>query len=485
MVGRAVDEAGAPAGRRSLRVTCSSEGRVNGAAGRTDADGRFRVPVGDMLVGEESIVSLVADARDGGEPLAAELPARTIAAGDNDLGAVTLEAPRLLVAGRLVVRGPGDPQRVEVQVDRWDGQSYAQEFNLRPRIEADGRFELRGAMPDGTRLRLKVRSEAFLPVEAIECLVGTSDLEIELQTGGEVTASFVVDDEALARRLVYRLREVGAEPRPVDPFTEMMERLGGRRLELGADGGLHQTWAGLAPGTYRLSVLAPGVDAPLLTVDDLLVGDGPCTDPRLAAIDLRGLARNVHVAATAADGQRIADREAFVVVHGAGGASQGFHLGEGEAALVIGTSADLWVVAPGHRVAVRRAVTEDLEVPLEAAPEVRLRVGTGVRLPEGAELLAQLEPEFEGSVFLDTGRGMGLANFLSESARVDGDGLARLRPRWGGGMRVTVAIRLGQRSSIVQAVEPRRLDTLQLEPGQVSTLQIDDGALERALDRLR
>lgn len=486
VIGRAVDTDGKAIVATQLICECLTRTGMRGALGRSDESGRFRFQFGAEQTATDAIVRLRTHEIPGTSANSAELEPRALVKGENDLGEVVLLKPRAIVSGKLIVDGEQDPRTIRMQVDRQQESRWSQEYNLHPQIAADGSFRIVGSSPEGTPLRLTVQCDRFLPVEPIETTAGTTGLEIRLRTGGQVEATFLVDADTPLRNLIWRLRPA-SEERP-DFNARVMEMRVGHMIRADDDGVARHTWGGLQPGTYRLSVLCPGFAEPIVSIEDLLVAEGSCLDQRLRAIDLRGRLRAIEIAATGADGQRIADPNAFVLVGTGGGDRSGYGLRTGAASVLTVGPAELTLLAPGHRAAVITGVTEDRTVQLDSAPEVVLRVDPGMQLPDDVRLALELEPlwvERGTRVTLDNGGSMGLGSFLSCKSALDRDGTARILLQHGGRYRVqALIVRRGLRRYL-RAVEPKELELDPAAPPGELTVRIDPDALRRAIAELR
>jgi hypothetical protein len=412
-----------------------------------------------------------------------ELPPRKVQKGRNDLGDVQLESSRVLLAGR-VVRGDGaGDEQPAVEVHRSQGTWWSQAWDLHLEWPERDRFELRGVLADGTPLRLVVREGPWLPVAPLDCAVGAKDLELRLEVAASLTATFLVDERTPVALLLWRLLRV-EPPEERDLHAAIMDRYRFLGQDTPKDGKLQRSWTGLTSGTYRLTVACPGIDEPVAQLDALRVDRGPCADPRLLAIDLRGRVRTLQVRATDADGRPVQDRAAFVVPVSRQKEWSGFHLGLGFVDLATTGPVDLLVVAPGHRVARYEAAVRDCTVELQRAAEARITVALPFPLPEGRSLSLRLEPVLEvprgTGIQLDTGRGMGIENFLFESAPVGADGVATVPVRMPGRHQLRVVL---DDRRYIYGLEPRTLELA--ADGGTATVRVLEKDLNEALSKSR
>lgn len=448
----------------------------------TNAEGTFRCALGMHAIGASTVFSFRCN--DGGTQVgrdakySLELPARTVEAGLLDLGVVRLEASKPVLAGRLV-RGPGvDAGRVFLQVQRRQGERWQDDWQLQVTFDGD-RFTVPGSVREGEPLRVSVQKGPYLPVEPIECVAGTTDIEIELHAGGSVRATFLVDERTPVARL--QIDCLSGTDRPSTGFHNIFAGSQGGRVE---NGRFERTWNGLVPGRYDLSVRCQGVDEPLLVLDAIEVpAAGEASDARLAEIDLRGRVHALEIRARAADGSEIRDADAYVVVCSSEQRWYGYSLREGVVTVAAPGPVDLRVVAPGHEMATLVAADRPQTVQLRAAQKVALRLGLPERLPDERALELTLEPDLGFSrrtgITLDTGRGMMLQHFFVENVVPGQDGSYEVPVRWPGAYEVTGRLQ-GSRLNL-RGFEPRRFEL----PGSGElTIDLAAGALKQAIDSI-
>jgi hypothetical protein len=485
LTGTLLDAEGRPLVSSAYQAICTYKNGMGSQQCRTDGAGRFRVGMGPARAGP---VTLGFDTKvaNTDNPLAVELPPRELAKGRNDLGEVRLLAHAILVQGKVTGHPAGDPPQVGLQIERQRDGRWQQEHNLRPDWEASGAFTIRSGMAKGTPIRLLVQTNEFLPVAPIECAAGDTGIEIKLNKGGSARATFLVDDLLPIERLTFRFRPT--DPQQRDPRAEMMEPMysfpGQNQAK---DGRLQRDWQGLKPGRYRLQALCAGVAEPLVAIDGVEVADGPCADPRLVDIDLRGRVRAFEVRAIGSDGKPIVSREAFVVIRSQGDDWCGFHLASGVVKIAAPAAVDLIVVATGHRTAFVKGVSGPHTVTLEAASEARIALELPSPLPAGAELKLLLKPAIEiprrARLQLDNGRGMGADSFFVEETVVDAAGKATVPVRYPGNYTVEATVSLGRRGgSYIREFEP---GTITLPAAGEVVVRMGQKGLDRALEGQR
>ncbi|MBK7877644.1 MAG: carboxypeptidase regulatory-like domain-containing protein [Planctomycetes bacterium] len=185
LVGRCVDETGAPVAKARVSTDGSWRPNVGGSfTFHTDADGRFRVP----LRGESPmqtrlrlrlrVVGAVGHPhREGGVERELQLER-----GDNDLGEIVLARPPLLASG--VVRDEQGASIAGVRVwaswvDRPRERNVTNPLRMVHTDDA-GRFELEAAC-DELDVELHAAEEGFTPVSNLRVAVGTRGLELVLR----------------------------------------------------------------------------------------------------------------------------------------------------------------------------------------------------------------------------------------------------------------------------------------------------------------
>lgn len=485
LTGVLLDADGRPFAGSAYTVACHYARGMSGQNGMTDGAGRFRIGVGSHPAGQQATVSFDTKMGRSSDPQAVELPPRQLTKGRNDLGEIRLGRHGVLVQGKVTCDWPTEPPPVQLQIERKREGRWQQEWNLQPEWQGTA-FTLHGGIAAGTPMRLVVQTNAFLPVAPIEFAAGATDLEITLQKGGSATATFLVDDGLPLERLTFQFRRT-EPPSKRDDRAESMERFLQNEPSRSADGRTQRVWQGLQPGRYRLQVLCRGVAEPIAAIDAIEIAEGPCSDPRLAAVDLRGRLRSFEIRATTADGSAVASPDAFVILRSRGEDWCGFHLGRGTVTLLAPAAVDLLVVAKGHRAAFVDGVFDSRTIQLEKAPETRLVLTLPSPLPEGIELRLRLQPRLElprnAHLQLDTGRGMGVEDFLVEEVLVGADGAALVPVRYPGIHRIDAMVGTGRRGST--SVRDFAPGTITLPTPAGLALRIGETSWTRALEAVR
>ena len=448
---------------------------------RTDERGRLRCNLGPGAAGQLTKLHFASrpGTRDAG--LFADLPARPLQSGINDLGAVRLAPFGVLVAGRLLCDPGITLQQVAFALEQKHGRTWLPVHNLKTQWQT-GRFTVRGDLPEVEALRIRVFDGPYLPVEPIECRSGDTDVEISLRAAGSATASFLIDRDTLPSLLAVRLRRT-SPAEPADPERELHWRMRDPYAMTARNGHASTTWGGLEPGSYRLTVECQGSGEPFLSLDAIQIGSGECADPRLCDIDLRGRVRLLEIRATGGYGADITDANAFVLIQGKGETWSGYSLRSGTARIATATSVDLLVLAKDCEMARADGVTASCSIALKPAQQAKLTVALPSPLPEGMQLQLLLLPQLGfprgNSINLDNGRGMAIDSFFVEEVAVGADGAAEVPVRWPGEYSAEARLQKGGRGGYyLRGFEPRKF-TL---PGTVA-LTIEPKGYEQTLQR--
>lgn len=460
-----------PLRTQRIRIGCRTPSTSIEWLAATDEEGRMRHHAADFPLDEEVTLTVHTEATTAAEASGAELPARSFAAGPEDLGVIELVPPHVILAGRLIVDPALAEENLRLEVSALAGEEWTEVRQVFEDRSPDGAFGIRGFVPLGAPVRLEIATRAFLPVTPLEAAAGTDDLEIELVAAGQVQATVHCGSSQIARGLTCRLQRVDAE------HSES-----GRPARRGADF-VTWRWAALSPGVYRLAVRWPGVPEPLHVVDDIEVGAGDCRDPRLEAIDVSTALRTAEVLVRDAAGRPIPDHGCYLLARRDDGSFGSHPVQQGRVTLVFRDPMEVMVVAAGHRATELGRVSEDREVTLEAAAEHSIEVDASMRLPAGVTLALQLVPELgrtDRRVHPNRGPLRSLADYLTETADVE-HGVARVAVRHDGSHQVRALVRRGSDRRVVELVEPStvRLDTsASAAPIRV---RIDADALRAAL----
>lgn len=473
-----------PLAKQKYLATYRSKRGTGSRTATTDESGRFRVNLGGSVAAKKCQLSIQLRGTPGQAQPTVEIADRIVIAGIQDLGRVLLTAPRVLLAGRVVCDPSMQQVQPHVSIERYIGSRWTQLYNQRLTWQKDGTFVLNGGMSEGTQLMLKVGAGAYLPVDPIECQVGDVGIEIPLSAAGTATATFLVNEQVPLQRLLCRFE-------PMEQPTKKP-----RRQPMGLDyrshfhsppanGHASKQWNGLPPGRYVLTVACQGSREEVLRIEAIEVTSGPCSDPRLTDIDLRGRIRELEILATGPDGAAIKDRDAYVVVRNEGTEWRGYNLQSGKVLLANVSATDILIVAKGYQMATRTAVTKSQSIPLQPCRLSSLKIEVPRALPEGHTLSVQIRPKLglnrRARINLDTGRGMMLANFFGEEVIVPAEGVVNVAVRWPGDYTVQAKVTpKGRGGWMLRNLTPKTI-TL---PTTGTVIEVDSNALDKLLERM-
>lgn len=473
LVGRLLDDARLPmAGKFALSYR--SERWPGGEATfQTDATGAFVLVLSARVAGLEP--ELEVRGEPGQDPRiegVASIPLFRPLTGRIDLGEIVLAAAPLIVAGQLVM--PEAEPGVPITLEHQTGRTLWQEVRTVTRQDlGEGRFEYRGLPLDGP-LRLRLLHGVWLPVDPIEFERGATDLHIELQPAGSMTATFVVESGDNAwRGYEYSLT-------PLNPKRpESVEALVARRF-LNFEGGVGVEFQGLETDTYTLTVRAPGAPDPLVTIAGVaVVAAQAADDPRLKRIDLRGKIREIHITLTGL-GDRIGNLlNTGVIVANEGTDWPMLPANEGVTRVSVQRPVDLYVVAPGYRTVHLEGVFDDREVAMQLAPEVTFVLrGLPTELPAGVTRDLGLYP----SRFTEaTGPGASRLGPRAGILEIDDSGRATIRVPYPHTARLRLMLR-GQARLV--PVNLGEVDLTEVRDGQEFVLDVDPEKYAAALERI-
>ncbi len=441
LVGRIVDETGAPVGETSFHAH-SYRGDSSGLSGvETDAEGRFRYVADPSLSAEglpfsAFVLELTPQDRsmqgDTKVRIELELP---LAAGRTDLGDLVLPSAPIVLSG-VVVDTEGEPvPEVYVFVcqgraltpeeagQRWysprpvasdekdEDPTYTWSPQLRAISDADGRFVMTGELREEQPCRFAVHKPGYVILAPQVARLGADDERVVLErTGrleGEIRLGPWVDPKCL--RLLVRGRPAatealeptawGSEKPPPDDVGEAEVMPGWTvlgQVTIPARDGLQPfVFTNLRPGRATLAICIDSDPDPVAEFEDIeIVGGKIARDPRFDPFDASALVRSVRLAIADHTGTLPAGLEVRIFRgHGRQSAralnptppAEG---GPVEIALLAGIASrlDVEVRAPGRRAVYREDVQDDQGIRLEPGISVRLALPPGVRGAEATPL---------------------------------------------------------------------------------------------------
>lgn len=350
----------------------------------TTAEGRFLAILGTGRKKNEAKEISVACEREGHRPMVARAAPRQLRPGTEDLGDLLLELDSLVVAGECTA--DGEPCRLPAysQVERLHepegGRSrWRRVDTLQSYTSDDGTFEFYGSPPAG-RLRLRVNTSVHVGVEPIEFTRGQRDLEVALQRGAEVSATFLMP-----------------RARWQEPIARLScdDRVRGSRVVHRSDERQQVRWTSLEPGNHTLTVHLRGVDSPIFRLEDVAVPLPAGGDPRLVDIDLRDAVQIQTIRLFDENGEPLARSRGGIFPGGQdpAGDLEGifFYGSEGRVLLPAGPMTVL-VGILDYRPVELRCTGSPIDVRLEPWPKVTLLFPDLPELPEDCRLQAALRP---------------------------------------------------------------------------------------------
>jgi hypothetical protein len=291
VTGHAVADDGTPLGGADLRAQFDAfdpNGKLTGsdrADVKIEADGAFRLDFSRSGQKGRGGRLFLRATRDGGSPLEGTADLSMPPAGIDDVGSVKLAPPPLIAAGSVVddetIAVEGALVTIEVKLDA--PPPFKVNHLPAATTTAEGRFELRGELPDGS-LSLRAQRGGYLPMRPLPFIVGASDLTLTLRMGGSLAGSVVLPDSFPPDILFARLELPGSWPMQ----SEGQQIRGDGRFKMGL----------LPTGLWDFSLLLgrdPDNAEPLLSIHEVAIQPFEQTrDPRLQEVDLLSL---VHLVA--------------------------------------------------------------------------------------------------------------------------------------------------------------------------------------------
>ncbi len=249
------------------------------------------------------------------------------------------------------------------------------------------------------------------------------------------------------------------------------------------------TWSGRQYGKYHLRVELPGVEAPLITIPNIVVGSGACEDPRLRGVDLRGKLRSVTLTFVDAEGEPLAGQDVLVIAKGvAGDQKRGMWTHNGRLEFVSALGADYRVVATGFEDLELSDLRGDRIVQMERSELLRVRVQWPFELPElcspRVRLWSTSGSMEEESTFVTRGRPQSQDRLGYVEGECDAQGRAEISLGHPGRYRVTLSLKPQTSRGAFTTITPKEIEWTG-ESGEEIVLEVDEGKLREALARLR
>ena len=365
---------------------------------KTDAAGRFLVAVGSSGDDNKADTLTIKLVRKHQPPLQVEIPPRTLRAGIEDLGDLTLGTGPVVVAGRLLVGDAPFKGQIWLRVEkeqpgngrrtpRWNGLDELQQWT-----DPQGVFSIHGVVAPG-RYRLTFHTGETLPIPPVEFTPGTKDLVVRIETGSPLAASLLLPEKTPSELVSATL--VPSTPPPPTPSKEKREPQLQTQPQLQAGERHDLQWPAVPAGSYALELRVMTQTEPLLRIADVLAPPPEGGDPRLVDIDLRGLVRRVHLNLIGPDGKPLDD--AYGVAFPLGQAEQSEWVGaqfyrQPCELLVPPGPIELLVGVQGYRPQRVACFGERVDVRLDPWPTIELVVPGVPKLPEDVSVSISLVP---------------------------------------------------------------------------------------------
>ncbi len=305
---------------------------------------------------------------------------RAFPAGTSDVGDVRLRSAGRIASGRVETSDGTPVEGAEVTAE-WTarsqalGQDQGWYERLDARSDAQGRFELLGAI-EGEMLRLSA-SSGGQDSARLECRAGASDLVLTLLEGARVEGRLLLDEaiSSDALRVALHVPEDQAEFAGAPRSSSAV---------VSSDG--HFALTNVATGTYDLDVNANHRGSRVAHLEGLWVPPaGPCSDPRLEAIDLRGalIAFTLELVPPRPDDRLLGIVTAELIGAAADveARTTNFLHGSNASFVLPCRSVDLEIHMDGFRAVRLSDVRRDVRVELEPGLRVRLRLRGDDPLP--------------------------------------------------------------------------------------------------------
>ncbi len=273
LCGTLLDQDGEPVAGADIRMTY----RVDNMGGRTgfstDGAGRWLCILQAGRTERAALKKfLLTWEPTRGTPLTASAPPRDLRRGITDLGVLQFAPAPLVVAGRLVVDEPTLVCAVRFEVEALPEsvsmarpESWRRVSDLAIASDENGAFEVRGAVT-ATRHRLVFRGREFEPIAPIEFAVGTKDLVVPVSAGHGLRVTLLLPEGLPPSKVLGLL-----VPQEQVAMTERVAR--DDRLQVRAVPGdsPQLVWRAQAAGRYSLRVLVDAAQAPIVTLDDVVL----------------------------------------------------------------------------------------------------------------------------------------------------------------------------------------------------------------------
>ncbi|MCB9887017.1 MAG: hypothetical protein H6838_16110 [Planctomycetes bacterium] len=487
LCGTLLDQGGKPLVDASVRMTYGFDQGGGGSTGfSTDAAGRWLYIVRAGSAQPLALKQLTLSWKQPhGAPLTVSAPPRELRRGTTDLGVLQFAPAPLVVAGRFAFDAPAlaAAVRFEVEALRETASLRRPEWwqcvnDLAIASDQDGTFEVRG-MVTATRHRLVFRGQDHLPIAPIEFVVGTHDLVVPVSAGHGLRVAVQLPEGLPPDKVLGLL-----VPQGQAATTERMVMEDPRQVRAVAGDPAQLIWKAQAAGRYSLCILVDAAQAPIVTLDDVVLPLPEGGDGRLQ-LDLRQRLRPLRLAV---------DRPAecqqalvFALPQQDASAWRGAYVHHAEVVLVLpAETKELFVLGGGCEPQRVPCPGPQASVRLLPWPKVELRLDGLPALPPGFAYQVGIAPEpneRERAFVADYGAGTidGMLRVPSKLVATPGD-RAELQVRVGANRLVVNVGEIGGRFSVpLDRVEPAEIHGgRDLAPIRVSaSAEVVAAAIER------
>jgi RNA polymerase sigma factor (sigma-70 family) len=347
---------------------------------QTDAEGGFRIPIKAEPGPRTSMWLHLRSGVGESEVLSADLE-HTLDPGDIQVGDVLLGEPSVVLAGRITNQ-LGEPlywadviiARKRYYGDARERWTYDWIQGLTAQSDHEGNFTCTGELSAGEYL-YKARASDHLDTDLLPFQPGERDLQIELVQVGSLLGSVLTPDGISPTRVALDVHLAG-ETRATINWSNWV-----RRPRPDGSFAVEELAPGLVDVHLRLDPDSP----PLLRIDEVRIDPGgKSSDPRLQGIDLRSILRRIELEVVDSGGRPVSAAQVSVRPSGDADAPPVHTVFEDGDVLVITASAavELEVRAPGFLTARLSGVRDDQRIVLQEGIPLRVKLPPGVELPE-------------------------------------------------------------------------------------------------------
>ncbi len=280
---RLIDRNGNPLARQQVVANLLTSGRQGRFRGTTDAEGVLRVPVDDRIAASSDddrqglaprALAVFGDLEHGVRITGVHLLDKDLDPGNNLGGDLVLGAA-LLAQGQVVDQQGQGLRGAQVRILAEPNFQGAPHRNLDGGetfwTNTKGQFQLWGNSGSGA-IRVQVTRQPFLPTDSV-FLAGNAEITVVMKPSAQQQLQVQLPTGAHSNLLRLEFQSTGSGPTWLLPDIPV----DGSPLDLGA----------YPEGVYTLRIRLRGVNAPILSVENVDLTSGAAQDPRLLPLDLR------------------------------------------------------------------------------------------------------------------------------------------------------------------------------------------------------